>query len=149
MAIKTHKAHLNWLGGMQVDAQARDFQLRIDEPEKQGGKNTGMNPVEMLLCSLGGCEMLAVCAFANYYGVEINAISLDIEGDIDTDGFSGANPNVRTGYQIIRFHYHVKSSSSEAQVNQLIKVAQKKCMVGDSVSAGVPLAPRTVTFEKN
>lgn len=148
MAIKTHKAELKWCGGLAVDASARGLTVRIDEPEAQGGTNSGMNPVEMMLCSLGGCEMLSFCVFAKFYGVKIDDISLEIEGDIDGDGFSGVNPAVRPGFQVIRFHYHIKSSAPEAQINQVMKMAQKRCMVGDSISAGVPLAPRTVTVEK-
>ncbi len=39
--------------GLQVEANARGFKITLDEPEELGGTNTGMNPVEAVLCALG------------------------------------------------------------------------------------------------
>ncbi|MBE6829194.1 MAG: OsmC family peroxiredoxin, partial [Ruminococcaceae bacterium] len=41
--------------GLKVETNARGFKIVLDEPEDLGGTNTGMNPVEAILCSLGAC----------------------------------------------------------------------------------------------
>jgi len=40
-------------GGLLVENKARNFRIRIDEPEKQGGSDLGMTPLESLLVALG------------------------------------------------------------------------------------------------
>lgn len=125
MSIKTHKAQVKTLSGLSVEVQARGFKVIVDEPEDHGGTNNGMNPVELMLCSLGSCEVMSICMFASYYGIKIDEIKLELEGDIDPDGFSGVNPNIRAGFQTIRFHYYIKTDASEARINQLMKITEK------------------------
>lgn len=50
-SIHTFKATAHLQEGVQVKTKVRQFELIIDEPESLGGKDTGMNPVEVLLAS--------------------------------------------------------------------------------------------------
>ena len=56
MALKTYCASAHRKKDLQVEVKARDFSIIVDEPENSGGTNTGMNPVEILLCSIGACH---------------------------------------------------------------------------------------------
>ena len=38
---------------LQVDVQSQGIHNLIDEPQNAGGNNTGMNPMELLIASLG------------------------------------------------------------------------------------------------
>ena len=37
--------------GLQVESGARNFKIIMDEPASLGGSNTGMNPVEAVICA--------------------------------------------------------------------------------------------------
>lgn len=139
MALKTYRALAAHKGNLKVQVSARDFSLLIDEPEENGGENQGMNPVELLLCSLGACQTITALIYADFYGISIENLSVEIEGDMDSDGFSGADPTQRPGFQKIRSIFHIKSSAPKMQLMQLIKMVESKCPVGDSVGHGVEL----------
>ena len=50
--------------GMRVESEARGFKVIADEPKNLGGTDTGMNPVETLLCALGACQCMTARFFA-------------------------------------------------------------------------------------
>ena len=49
MFAKTNRAVARRVGKVAVEAQSRNFTIRIDEPKTSGGEDTGMSPVEALL----------------------------------------------------------------------------------------------------
>lgn len=147
MALKTYRATADHKENLQVQVKARDFSLVIDEPEENGGDNKGMNPVELLLGSIGACQTITAMIYADFYGIQIDELSVEVEGDMDSDGFSGADSSVRPGFQRIRSVFHIKSSAPKVQLLQLIKMVEKQCPVGDSVGHGVELAPPELVQE--
>ena len=138
MAKVTFKAKTEWKGGMVAEGTARGFKVTVDEPKDLGGTDTAMNPVEMLLCSLGGCMAIVASAFAPMCGVELKGFSVDLEGDLDPDGFLGRNPNVRKGFSEIRYKMHIVSDSPEENVKKLYELIQERCPVKDTLK-GVPV----------
>ncbi len=54
MPSVTYKATSRKLpGGLAVESESRGFKIIIDEPKSVGGTDTGMSPVEAVLCALG------------------------------------------------------------------------------------------------
>jgi len=147
MALKTYRATADHKENLQVHVGVRDFSLVIDEPEENGGDNKGMNPVEMLLGSVAACQTITAMIYADFYGIQIDGISVEVEGDMDSDGFSGADPSMRPGFQRIRSVFHVKSNAPKMQLMQLIKMVERRCPVGDSVGHGVEFAPAELVQE--
>ncbi len=91
MAVVTFKATSKLVSGLQVDNQVRDFSLRMDEPKELGGTDTGMNPVEALLVALGSCMTIVAAAFAKAKKIDLQDFWLELEGDLDPDGFLKGN----------------------------------------------------------
>ena len=141
MALNTYRASAQRKENLQLEVSARDFTIRVDEPETSGGDNTGMSPVELLLGSLAACQSITALAFANFYGIASEDLRVEIEGEMDPDGFSGMDPTVRPGFQSIRSTFHVKSSAPKVQLQQLLKMVEKQCPVGDSLTKGVTIEP--------
>jgi uncharacterized OsmC-like protein len=136
----TFKSDVHWTGsGVSSDAQSGPHTLRIDEPEVLGGKNTGPNPVELLLSALGGCMVVLVNAFAPAHGVEVTDVRVEVEGDLDPDGFMGKS-DARAGFNEIRYKLIIDSPSSAEKVAALREHAVKSCPVKDTLS-GVPVRP--------
>lgn len=46
-----------------------------------------MNPVEALLASLGACQSIVARVYASKFEVELEDFRVDVEGDLDLDGF--------------------------------------------------------------
>lgn len=138
MANITFKSDVRWTGdGVSSDAQSGPHTIRIDEPEVLGGKNTGPNPVELLLSALGGCLVVLVNAFAPAHGVEVKDVRVDVEGDLDPDGFMGKS-DVRPGFSEIRYKLEIDSPSPAEKIAALTAHVVKVCPVKDTLS-GVPV----------
>lgn len=139
MAKTTFRASTAWTGkGLHVISKARRFEVSMDEPESLGGTNLGMNPVELLLSSLGGCLAVLVPAFAAEQGLQIDDVTVALEGDLDPDGFMGKAP-VRPGFQDIRVKLNVTSPEPREKIEKLIELVFQRCPVKDTLS-GVPVS---------
>lgn len=138
MAIEIPKATSHLLEGVKVESTAREFKMILDEPEDGGGTNSGMNPVEALLCALGSCQSIITKMMAKDMGIEIEDIKIEIEGKLDTEGFQG-NTKIRPGLSNIKSNFIIKSSEPEEKINEMMKKVKQFCPVGDTVSNGTDL----------
>ncbi len=143
--LTTFKAKAKCLPeGLQVETTARNFKVIYDEPEELGGTDKGMNPVEAILCALGACQSIVMAAFAESQDFKYDEFYVDVEGDIDPDGFMGMNPNVRMGYQEIRFSMNFKTSEPQEKAEEFAKFIEERCPVGDCLANGVKLVRGSV-----
>lgn len=147
MALTTFSAVARKKEGLAVETEARGFKILFDEPEDLGGTNRGLNPVEGLLCSLGACQTIVASAFAGDFGVDLQDFWVELEGDLDPDGFMGLS-DVRPGYSAIRYNIHIKSSSPEDKVKEFVEFIEKRCPVGDSLGNEVKFEKAKVTIER-
>jgi uncharacterized OsmC-like protein len=141
MAVVTFKATSKWAGGLQVDNAVRDFNLRMDEPANLGGTDTGMNPVEALLVSLGSCLTIVAAAFAKAHKIDLQEFWVELEGDLDPDGFLKGKPGVRNGFQTVRLTPHIKTSSSAEDVEKFMTFIKSRCPVSDVMINGTEVIP--------
>lgn len=124
--------------GLQVESTARGFKFTYDEPKDLGGTDTGMNPVEGVLCSLGACQSIVVAAFARSQRFEYEEFWVELEGDLDPDGFMGKS-DARNGFQEIRFTFHFKTNEPQEKVDAFADFVESRCPVGDNLANGVKL----------
>lgn len=125
-------------GGLQVATSAREFKLLLDEPAELGGTNEGMNPVEALLCALGACQTIVASAFAEANGIKLHNFYVELEGDLDPDGFMGIS-DVRKGFTEIRFNMHFDADNTVEELQAFAKFIEATCPVGDCLTHPVKL----------
>lgn len=131
----TMSAQVSWSGeGVRSIASIRKHQVTIDEPKSLGGTDKGPNPVELILAALGGCLNVLLASLAPRHEVELRGVQIDVEGDLDPDGYMERNPNVRTGLQEVRYRVTVDSPSDPEKVQALIEHAERLCPVKDTLS---------------
>jgi|SRR5690625_1651041 len=138
MAVQTIKANATLKDKVLVETEARGHKLTIDEPENLGGTDKGMNPVEVLLAGLGACQSIVARTYAEKFDIRLDAFSVELEGDIDLDGFFGKS-DVRPGFSTIRYNYHIETDASEEKVNEFISFVEDHCPVGDTIANTVEL----------
>lgn len=124
--------------GLLVESSSRGFKIMIDEPEDMGGTDKAMNPVETLLCALGACQSIVASAFAEANEFSFEEFHVELEGDLDPDGFMGL-ADVRSGFQEIRFTMHFKTEESQEKAEAFADFIEKTCPVGDCLANGVKL----------
>lgn len=134
MAKTTFQSDVKWSGeGVLSIADIGGKEVIIDEPASLGGTDKGPNPVEYILAALGGCINVLVTSFAGKFEVEVKDVQVHIEGDLDPDGFLGKNPNVRTGYEEIRYRVELDSPSPQENIDALLKHVDEICPVKDTL----------------
>lgn len=147
MAVEVFKSQVGLVpGGLLCEADVRGFKVQMDEPQELGGSNKAMNPVELLLSALGGCMCICAASFARANRVELKDFRVDLEGDLDPDGFMGKNKNVRTGFQKIRAVMHIRTSSPKENVDRFVQMIKTVCPVSDTLK-GVDVAGDYVVTE--
>ena len=125
--------------GLQSNVQLRDHKLIVDEPKSFGGKDEGPSPVELILAALATCQEITYKAFATALGINLESVSVNLNGTLDLQGFLGLNKNTRPGFQNITGNVDIKSSSSQTEIDKLISIVNQHCPVLDILTKGVPI----------
>lgn len=129
-----------------VEAEARGHKVIVDEPIPLGGTDQGMNPVELLLSALGACQSIVARTYAKKFGIDLQTFWVELEGEIDLDGFSG-KPGVRPGFQTINTVFHIETSAPKEKVDAFKEYVEAHCPVGDTIANTVNLSSAKVVVE--
>lgn len=125
--------------GMRVESESRGFKSVADEPKNLGGTDTGMSPVETLLCALGACQCMTARFFAASLKVDLEEYRVEVEGDLDIMGFLKGDSGVRPGFQGIRVTVHIRSQAAQEKIEELMALVESRCPVGETVLHGTPV----------
>ena len=120
MGDKTLSVESTWEGGYRCTVAARQFRIRIDEPEKAGGEDTGPQPSEVFLASLAGCFTLALYHEAKKRSIDLPDITVTATGTYQGPGFA-------------RLAVTVKSNADPAVLESLIEPAKRVCYVSNTL----------------
>lgn len=134
MAIEVFKSATKLTEGMKVECVARNHTILLDEPKELGGTDTGMNPVEAVLSALGACKCIVARCFAKAHGIDLQDFHIELEGDLDPDGFMGKNKDAKIGFSEIRSKIYIKSSSSKEDIEKFVEFVDRTCPVADTLT---------------
>lgn len=150
LASATFHTKTTWRQGFQSEAvigdyeqagrtveRARTFSLSGDHPEGLLGHNTAPAAVETLMAAAAGCIAGGWATFGAAMGIPVERLEIELQGDIDLQGFMGLGENVRPGLERIRGRIYVKSSASDEQLKQLKALAEARSPVVDSLRVPV------------
>lgn len=148
MARVTYRATSKRLQGLAVENIVRNYKVTIDQPRSAGGTDTGMTPTEAMLAALGSCQVIVATAFAKQHDIAIEDIWVEVEGDMDTDGYMKGKTGVRSGFEEVRFTMHVKSNASQTKLDKFQKFIETRCPITDTIKAGTRVVAEKVINEK-
>jgi uncharacterized OsmC-like protein len=146
----TWRSHVNWDGGFGLDVRTRQieqlgqtmerhFTLRGDHPPELLGQNTGPSAVETLFAALGACMAGTFAAQATARGVALETLEVDIEGQIDLNGFFGLKA-VSPGISAVRLAMRVKSDAAPEVLQEILEAARAHSPVFDSLSRPIAVS---------
>lgn len=125
--------------------RAGKFTLVSDEPVALLGTDTGVSPAEYVLQALAGCYAVTLASMAASDGIELDRLELDLNFDIDLNGFLKIDNNVRTGAQAIRVDVKLDSSSaSREQLQDLVNKLPTHSPIHDTLANPVDVSARLV-----
>jgi len=138
--IATFASESRQVAGFRSQAEIRQFQLTVDEPEQLGGTDTGPNPVELVLAALGTCQEITYRLYADALGIPLRGVSVKVEGDLDPRGFFAVDGGqTRPGYRGVRATVVLDSPAPEAELKRLRETVDRHCPVLDIIRNPVPV----------
>jgi uncharacterized OsmC-like protein len=129
------QARTHWLGGFKSEAQIREFSLQMDEPPPLGGSNTAPNMVEVVLGAYGSCLTTGYVMNAGLRGIKLEAVDIELDGDLDLNGFFGLSADTPAGYTAIRTKVRLTAPEATAeQVRELHEHVLRTSPVGSIIA---------------
>lgn len=126
-------------GALQENRREKPFVLENDEPPVLLGEDRGANPVEQVLHGLAGCITTTLVYHAAAKGIRIDEMETCFEGDLDIRGLLGLPGAKRRGYEEIRVRVKVNADASKEEIEELVKLAERRSPVYDIVTNPVPV----------
>jgi putative redox protein len=102
-------------GSYRHDVSVRSHMLTVDEPEDQGGEDSGPDPQEMLAVSLASCVAITVEMYANRKGWNIGDLECAVEYE----------PAQRGSPTKFRLMLRLPKELPEEQRDRLMQIAAK------------------------
>lgn len=114
------QATIKWVDGVRFLAESGSGHSIITEgPESQGGRNTGVRPMEMMLMGLGGCTSFDV----------MNILTKSRQQVVDCEATLDAQRSDEVPAVFTRIHVHFKVSGhklKEASVARAVSLSAEK-----------------------
>lgn len=105
-----------------------------------------MNPVEVTLAALGACQAIVARVYAKKFRIKFDDLWVELEGDLDTDGFMNIS-DVRRGFSEIRYNLHIKTDAPKEKVAEFVAFIEKTCPVGDTIANPVSVKLNDIIIE--
>ena len=92
---------------------------------------------DLLLEALVACAGVTLSAVATSIGIEVKSCEIKAEGDLDFRGTLGVSKEAPVGFKTIRLLFDIKSDANEEQVDKLISLTERYCVVYQTIKTGV------------
>ena len=99
-----------------------------------GGDGQSACSADMLLEALVGCAGVTLRAVATALNISFRGATIRAEGDVDFRGTLGVSKDVPVGFKQIRLHVDLDTDASEEQLNTLIRLTERYCVVYQTLS---------------
>ena len=127
------------VGITEVDIRTGAHSFKVDEPPALGGADVAANPVQYALASLGSCQAITYRIGATHLGIELDSLTVRVEGDLDLRGFFGTDDSIRPGFTAVRVEVAVTGPETEARYAELAAAVDEHCPVLDLFKNPVPV----------
>lgn len=128
-----------WVDGARARTVARSFTIETDEPTPLGGTDQAVDPMELLLASVGTCLAIGWVTNAVRCGVEFRDLQIDVNGDYDLRGYLGVD-DTRPGFGAISYTVHVDTDADDAMLEEIRRAAEAGSPMVDNAANATPLS---------
>lgn len=121
-------------------AEARNFQIIVDEPPTLGGADHGPNPVEYLLASYAGCLNVMGHLIAQELGFSIDKLEIEVSGNLNPARLFGTSFTERAGFKQIEIKLKPQTNADRNLLEKWLEEVENRCPVNDNLSQPTPIA---------
>ena len=130
--------------GQNLFPRTRRFVIMSDDPVPFGGVDAAPAPPETLLAALAGCVTSGIATNAALFDVPLDAMSIDMEADMDVRGMLGHDKSARNGITDIRYTVTIQSAAPEDKVRKCKETIDRKSPVRDTLANPVNITSELV-----
>ncbi|MFC5585233.1 OsmC family protein [Nitratireductor kimnyeongensis] len=105
-----------------------------------GGTGLELCSGDMLLEALIACAGVTLKAVATALEIPLRAGTVSAEGDLDFRGTLGVVKDAPVGFTEIRLLFALDTDPSQEQLDQLLKLTERYCVVYRTIANGPPLS---------
>jgi uncharacterized OsmC-like protein len=130
LALVTLRAS-GWLDGPGVSCRVETGRALVEAGLHPATGGSGLQACsgDMLLEALAACAGVTLRAVATALEIPVRGGSIEVEGDLDFRGTLGVSKQVPVGFQTIRVHFKLDSDATAEQLDTLLKLTERYCVV--------------------
>jgi uncharacterized OsmC-like protein len=110
-----------------------------------GGDGSLLCSGDMLLEALAACAGVTLRAVATSLGIAVEAGTVHAEGDLDFRGTLAIDRDAPVGFRAIRLRFELESDASEEELQTLLKLTERYCVVLQTLAVRPELSSSVVT----
>ncbi len=125
-------------------ANARKFNIVVDEPPALGGDDLGASPVEYLLASYAGCINVVAHLTAKEMNIKVEKLRISISGNINPARLFGQSDAERAGFKQIDVVFEPITDASPELTEKWIETIKNRCPINDNLTSPTPISFKLV-----
>lgn len=104
-----------------------------------GGDGAALCSGDMLLEALAACAGVTLRSVATSLGIALKGGTVRVEGDLDFRGTLAVSRESPVGFEAIRVSFDLDSDADQDEIETLIRLTERFCVVGQTLTASPPL----------
>jgi uncharacterized OsmC-like protein len=104
-----------------------------------GGSGMELCSGDMLLEALAACAGVTLKAVATALAIPLKSGVVSAEGDLDFRGTLGVAKDAPVGFRQIRLRFDLDTDAPQEQLDQLLKLTERYCVVYQTIAKGPPV----------
>lgn len=131
-------------GSVQIGAPGFGISTPVGVHRAVGGRHDLPVPGDILCAALVACVDTTIRILSNNLGIPLEALVVDVQADCDVRGTLLVDPSVRVGFNTMRVSVKAVPGpgASLKQVEELVRTAERCCVVLQTLKNGVDVAFR-------
>jgi putative redox protein len=123
----------------KIESTIGSHALIVDQPTTAGGEDAGPTPLEYFFLSLAGCIGTIARIAAKQKRINLRAMDVKVEGDLDVEGLLGRNPAAPVGFSGITVTVKVDADLSQEEKEAFVREVDRRCPVSANIHDATPV----------
>ncbi|WP_198021764.1 OsmC family protein [Mesorhizobium sp. WSM3224] len=133
VCVETMSGRTQQVEALRSESRFSGLALTIDEPVSFGGTGAAPNPAEVMLAALGASMEVTIRCYADFLGINVKSIGVELSAQMNSQGFFGTGEGVRSGFPAISATVKIVSDEQSEAISQLLTIAERCCPVLDNI----------------
>lgn len=133
----TVDAHLG--DRFKIESTIGSHTLVVDQPKTGGGEDAGPTPLEYFFLSLAGCIGTIARIAAKQKRINLRAMDVTVEGDLDVEALMGRKPDAHSGFTGITVRVKMDADMTQEEKEAFLHEVDRRCPVSDNIHNATPM----------